>query len=70
MSQLALEACILIALYRSGGEWVSLEQIATRQGVACERALAVCTELVEHAQVRHTVVEGHDLYASCVGGVR
>jgi len=27
---LAMEACILITLYRCSGEWVSIEQIAAR----------------------------------------
>jgi hypothetical protein len=70
MHEHALEACVLITLYRCAGEWVSIEQIAARLGVAGERALAVSAELALHAQVRHTVVDGHDMYASCVGGVR
>jgi hypothetical protein len=70
MHQLALEACVLIALYRCAGEWISCEQIAARLGVARERALAVCSDLSAHARVRHSVVNGHDMYASCVGEVR
>jgi hypothetical protein len=64
---LAMEACILITLYRCSGEWVSIEQIAARLGVARERALAVCADLSTHARVRHSVVEGRDMYASCIG---
>jgi hypothetical protein len=70
MNQDPIQACVLIALYRDAGEWVSIEQIAARLGVAYERALAVCTDLARKAQVRHTVVEGHDLYASCFAGSR
>jgi len=70
MHQLALEACVLIALYRCAGEWVSIEQIAARLGVARERALPVCADLSAHARVRHRVVEGHDVYASRIGEVQ
>jgi hypothetical protein len=70
MHQVALEACVLIALYRCAGEWVSIEQIAARLGVARERALAVCAELSTHARVRHSVMEGHDMYASRIGKVQ
>lgn len=70
MHQLALEACVLIALYRCAGEWVSIEQIAARLGVARERALAVCADLSTHARVQHSVMEGHDMYASCIGADR
>ena len=70
MHQLALEACVLIALYRCAGDWISIEQIAARLGVARERALSVCTDLSAHARVRHSVVDGHDVYASCVGNAR
>lgn len=70
MYRYALEACILITLYRSAGNWVSIEQIAAHLGVARERALAVCTDLSTHAQVLHSVVEGRDVYASRFGDDR
>jgi hypothetical protein len=66
MHQHILQACVLLALYRCAGKWVSIEQIASRMGVAREHILPVCTELSAHAQVRHTVVDSRDLYASCV----
>ena len=70
MHQIALEACVLIALYRCAGEWVSTEQMAARLGVARERALAVCADLSAHARIRHSVMEGRDMYASCIGNDR
>ena len=70
MHQLALEACVLMALYRCAGQWISIEQIATRLGVGRERVLPVCADLSTHARVRHSVVEGHDMYASCLGDDR
>lgn len=70
MYRYALEACILITLYRCAGHWVSVEQIAARLGVARERALAACNDLSVDAKVLHSVVEGHDVYASRFGDDR
>jgi hypothetical protein len=70
MHHVALEACVLIALYRCAGQWISSEQIAARLGVTGARVLAVCGDLSARARVRHSVVMGQDMYASCVGGVR
>jgi hypothetical protein len=62
VSQHALKACVLMAIDGRAGEWLSVDQIAHRLGVACERVQAVCTELAEQAMVQQALFNGHPAY--------
>jgi len=69
MSRHGLEALILIAIDRRAGEWVTVEQIASRLGAARDRVLAVCADLAAQAQVQHARFDGHEAYGIHIGGV-